>query len=164
MKPRTVSKLACATLAGMTIMATASDERMTVPVSFGRGLDTAQPGNTVNHAVLPQDIKVAQGGVVHFLVAGFHQLVVYRDGTQVRDIAVPSEGLFVNDDLNVRYKGIVPAGGPLATPATTSPSNAVNRLESISFTEPGTYLVICNVRQHFIDGMHATVQVLPRNN
>jgi hypothetical protein len=45
------------------------------------------------------------------------------------------------------------------TPATTSPSNAMNRLESVSFAEPGLYLVICNVRTHFLDGMYAFVRV-----
>ena len=35
----------------------------------------------------------------------------------------------------------------------------MNRVESVSFTEPGTYLVICNIRGHFLDGMFAVVKV-----
>jgi len=45
------------------------DERLSVTVAFGRGLNTAQPGNAVNHVILPKKIKIKQGGVVHFLVA-----------------------------------------------------------------------------------------------
>ncbi len=159
--PRVMTALA---LAGVAAAVTASNDRFTVPVSFGRGLDTAQPGNAINHAILPGEIKVAEGGVVHFLVAGLHQIYVYRDGKEVRDVIVPPAGQtppppFINDDDRLMYKGINPAGGPLATPASANPSNAVNRIESVSFREPGTYLVICNVRQHFLDGMHAVVKV-----
>ena len=39
-------------------------------------------------------------------------------------------------------------------------SNGSNRQESVSFSQPGTYLVICNVRQHFLDGMFGFVKVV----
>lgn len=135
--------------------------RQSVAVAFGRGLNTAQPGNVVNHAILPGKITVNQDGVLHFLVAGFHQPVVYRPGTEPGDIAVPVAGPFINDPANRFYLGINPAGGPLGTPAAINPSNAQNRLESITFAgaQPGTYLVICNVRAHFLDGMFAFVRV-----
>jgi len=35
-----------------------------------------------------------------------------------------------------------------------------NRTESVGFTTPGMYLVICNVRPHFQDGMIALVKVV----
>jgi hypothetical protein len=58
------------------------------------------------------------------------------------------------------YRGILPAGGPPpGMPVTTNPSNAVNRIESVGFFEPGVYLVICNVAPHFADGMYAYVRV-----
>ena len=44
-------------------------KRSQATVSFGRGLNTAQPGNVVNHAVLPKEIKIKAGGVVDFSVA-----------------------------------------------------------------------------------------------
>jgi plastocyanin len=40
-----------------------------------------------------------------------------------------------------------------------NPSNAINRLESVSFSTPGWYLVICNVAPHFADGMWAWIVV-----
>jgi hypothetical protein len=117
----------------------------------------------VNHAIIPDSIRVKQDGVVHFLVSGFHQIFVYQTGTELADINVPAAGTFINDLDNLLYQGINPAGGPLGTPATPTiddmRSNASNRVESVSFAEPGTYLVICNVRGHFLDGMFAFIKV-----
>jgi hypothetical protein len=135
-------------------------QKQSVTVSFGAGLNTAQPGNAANHVILPDEIKVKKGGVVNFVVAGFHQIFVYQPGTKHRDIDVPSAGTFINDEMNLYYRGLVPAGGPPpGLPITTDPSNAQNRVESVSFAAPGTYLVICNVRGHFLDGMFAFVKV-----
>src|SRR5262245_61569701 len=100
-------------LAAVAVGVTAGDDRLTVPVAFGRGLDTAQPGNPVNPAVLPGKIKVTQGGVVHFLVSGFHQPMIYQPGKMATDVAVPVSGTFINDENGLRYRGINPAGGPL---------------------------------------------------
>lgn len=149
-----------------TVLPTGSSEaqddgnsRMSVTVSFGVGLNTAQPGNAANHHILPTTIEIKAGGVVNFAVAGFHQIFVYLPGMGPGDILVPPSGLFINDFLNLYYQGIAPAGGPLGTAPTTNPSNASNRVEPVSFSEPGTYLVICNVRPHFLDGMFAFVKV-----
>lgn len=135
------------------------NSRMSITVAFGVGLNTAQPGNARNHHVLPRIIEIKAGGVVNFAVAGFHQILIYLPGTTPESILVPATGLFINDTLNLYYQGIVPAGGPMNAAATTNPSNAMNRVESVSFSEPGTYLVICNVRTHFTDGMYAFVKV-----
>ena len=135
------------------------DRPLSVTVSFGAGLNTATPNNPPNHHVLPNVIRVRTGGVVNFVVAGFHQIFVYVPGVKADDIQVPASGTFVDDLDNLYYRGILPAGGPPATPATVNPSNAQNRVESVSFSQPGTYLVICNVRGHFLDGMVAYVKV-----
>jgi plastocyanin len=139
--------------------ADAQSEGNIATVSFGVGLNTAQPNNPPNHHVLPQTVRIKAGGVVNFVVAGFHQVVVYNPGVDLDDLALGNPGPFINDPLNRYYNGINPAGGPLATPATANPSNAVNRVESVAFFEPGRYLVICNVRGHFMDGMYAWVEV-----
>jgi hypothetical protein len=135
---------------------------VSVTVSFGAGLNTAQPGNPVNHHILPRVIDVKSGGVVNFVVAGFHQVFVYDRGTKPSDIEGPVAGsFFINDIDDLYYRGIVPAGGPPpGLPITTNPSNADNRVESVAFFEPGVYLVICNVRPHFNDGMWAFVRVV----
>jgi hypothetical protein len=163
--------------------ARADDEdqkKMNVTVAFGRGLNTNQAGNAVNHVVLPNNIDVNQDGVVHFMVAGLHQPVIYKPGTVPENIVVPASGFFINDAHNRYYQGINPAGGPMGTAPTPTAadnrSNAANRVESVSFptseginpntgavlsekAEPGTYLVICNVRGHFLDGMWAFIRV-----
>ena len=175
---------------GLTASLTMADEdkRLSVTVAFGRGLNTAQPGNAVNHVILPKKIKIKQGGVVHFLVAGFHHPMVYKPGTTPEDVRAfigNSTATFIHDqnsllvdpkDLpdDLFYAGINPAGGPLNTPASANPSNAMNRVESVGLpaeegvgtngvaslkADPGVYLVICNVRGHFQDGMFAFVKV-----
>jgi len=161
------------------------DERQSVTVAFGRGLNTAQVGNVVNHAILPNDIKIKQDGVVQFLVAGFHQPVIFVPGVSHDDIlkiANSGTSTFIFEPTKppppaAFYFGINPAGGPLNTPATPvvpgdTRSNAQNRVESVGFpaakgtgnppspiAEPGVYLVICNVRQHFQTGMFGFVEV-----
>ena len=135
-----------------------NDGPVAVTVSFGAGLNTAQPGNSANHHVLPGTIHVRAGGVVNFNVAGFHQIFVYNPGKGPKDI-VPNPdptSLFINDLVGTYYRGIAPAVPPAGN---VNPSNAINRLESVSFSTPGRYLVICNVAPHFADGMWAWIVV-----
>jgi hypothetical protein len=172
--------------AGLVVFQTGSaladdDDRLSVSVAFGRGLNTNQAGNLVNHVILPNEIKVSHDGVVNFLVAGFHQPMVYKAGTRPEDIVVPAAGTFINHENNLFYRGINPAGGPLGTAPTANPHNGSNRVESVSFpaeegrnrttgalrseaAEPGTYLVICNIRGHFLDGMYAFIEVKGDND
>ncbi len=154
-----VAALVTTSLVGSASAQDNGNSRTSVTVAFGSGMNTAQPGNTANHHVLPRTIEIKAGGVVNFAVAGFHQISVYLPGTTPESILVPAMGLFINDPVNLYYQGILPAGGPTAIPVTVNPSNASNRIESVSFAEPGVYLVICNVRTHFLDGMYAYVKV-----
>jgi hypothetical protein len=97
---------------------------------------------------LPQVFEIKAGGVVNFAVAGFHQIFVYNPGKGVHDVTIAdpaATSTFINDLDGLYYQGIVPVP-PGAPGVTTNPSNAINRLESVSFSEPGVYLVICNVR------------------
>lgn len=158
-------------------------ELSNVEVSFGRGLNTAQPGNRVNHAVLPSKITVKTGGVVDFGIAGFHDIIIFKPGFVLQDLIDAGGGDFPVDPVfpfvlpsdplaplppelaflteSIYYRGINPAGGPPQTPPTGVVSNAMNRSEPVAFLAPGTYLVICNVRPHLVDGMYAYVKVLP---
>ena len=150
-----------------------------VQVSFGRGLNTAQPGNSVNHVVLPSQINVKKGGVVDFGIAGFHDIIIFEPGVTLDDIRDAGGGdypvfatfpfVFQPDPTlpfdapsladRIYYRGLNPAGGPPQTPVTPNPSNTLNRSEPVAFLEAGTYLVICNVRPHLVDGMYAYVNV-----
>lgn len=137
----------------------ADDNKLSIPVAFGRGLNIAA-NLPENQIMIPDTVRLKQNGVVHFLVAGFHEIAIYNPGKTTDDVAVRAGETFINDATNRFYKGIVPAGGPPpALPVTTDPSNARNRVESVAFLEPGTYLVICNIRPHFENGMFGYVEV-----
>lgn len=157
-----------------------SNKQYNVWSSFGRGLNTAQPGNAVNHAIFPKEIKVKAGGVVNFAVAGFHDIIIFKPGFKLEDLKDVGGGQFpVTPPIfvipadpaaplptslaaladKIYYRGLNPAGGPLATPVAGNPANGSNRMEPIAFLEKGTYLVICNIRGHLLDGMYAYVRV-----
>jgi hypothetical protein len=143
-------------------MADDDNKRSNVNVSFGRGLNTAQPGNAVNHVVLPNEIKVKVGGVVDFGIAGFHDIIIFMPGVRLQDlidagggqlptfppvfvlppdptVPLPPNLAFLAD--KIYYRGINPAGGPAANPPVANPDNSMNRREPVSFLEAGTYLV-----------------------
>jgi plastocyanin len=48
---------------------------------------------------------------------------------------------------------------PPATPPFATFSTDQNRVEAVSFSTPGRYLVICGVLPHFNDGMYAWIEV-----
>ena len=149
------------------------------PAAFGRGLNTPL-ASPINHAILPKHIRVKVGGVVDFSVAGFHDIIIFKPGVELDDLVAAGSGqlpsfppVFVlppdpaaplPPDLEflvdgIYYRGINPAGGPPATPATINPLNSFNRSEPVAFLGKGKYLVICNVRQHLLNGMYAYVRV-----
>jgi plastocyanin len=168
--------------------ATADDregpDRRIVTVGFGAGLNTAQPGNPANHHVIPDTIRVNAGDVVNFAVAGFHILRVYGNGVKLADVkaqipdecevnplppatfppqcGAPPVPVVSPGALNVYYQGINPLVSPQPGPPFAQPSAATNRIEPVSFNEPGRYLVICAVLPHFNDQMYAWVEVRPR--
>lgn len=169
-----VSLLALA-LAGPTVNAKDNTPGR-ITVSFGTGNNNAQAGNKPNHHIVPQEFKVritrarmfdgslvSVPAVVNFVVSGFHWIWTYQPGVTVDEVRahVPAAGAFVNYDVNVFAKGVFPGTPPAFTDATLFPlSSAQNRTDSIAFSTPGTYLVICNVRGHFLDAMYAWVKVV----
>jgi hypothetical protein len=151
-----------------------------ITVAFGTGNNNATAGNTPNHHILPQEFKVRLSSArkldgtlvpvpatVNFIVAGFHSIWVYNPGVMVEDVVVPAAGTFVNYNVNVFARGLFPGTPPTFTDITSQGAAALfplnpaqNRTETFAFSIPGKYLVICNVRGHFIDGMYAWVHVL----
>lgn len=178
-----VSILALA-LAGPTLKA--KDKVPTrITVAFGTGNNNSQAGSTPNHHILPQEFKVriskarkldgtvvSVPATVNFIVSGFHWPWVYQNGVTLDEVVAnipnPPAGPFVNYEVivggvsNVMVKGInpgTPAGGFLdGAQFPLSPTQ--NRTDTIAFATPGKFLVICNVRGHFIDGMYAWVRVV----
>jgi plastocyanin len=106
-------------------------------------------------------VKIKAGGTVNFIIAGLHNVNVYDDGTQPGDInttitrpttGVPAGVPLINDPNRRIYSGLDPSRQP----------NTFDRVEVVHFPKPGTYLVICGVRPHFVnDHMFGFVKVVP---
>ncbi|MGO4890023.1 hypothetical protein ACJ2A9_19940 [Anaerobacillus sp. MEB173] len=133
-------------------------------VSFGEWMTpvdrfpNVSPATANHHELIPNVATIKAGGTVNFIVAGFHIINVYDDGTQPEDIntsltvpptAVPAP-LLINDPNRRIYRGLDPSLQPR------------DRVEVVHFAKPGTYLVICGVFPHFVnDRMFGFVRVLP---
>jgi plastocyanin len=131
-----------------------SGPQATATVSFGAwasGVDRhpnlgATATNELNvHAVIPNEVQIKAGGTVNFIISGFHQVIVYGDGTRPGDIdasdTVPATVQpgppLINDANNRVFRGIDPsvlpackalrrdragAPGPLSTPDSQFPT------------------------------------------
>jgi plastocyanin len=139
------------------------------------------PGTSgaLNHMIVPDDIKISSGGIVNFAIvsgadamsgAGFHQVTVYRvaDGTRLSSIAaqiMPGSNYNIVDKDGVLVLQVT-AGNPLVDSNPSglrkfieAAASSTPRIVGVHFEDPGTYLVICNVRPHLDDGMIAIVTV-----
>ena len=152
-------------------LATADDNsRENAAVSFGQWLTDppldrlttpVPPAGTGNHNELIPDIAtitIPGDGAINFIIAGLHNVQIYDDGTQPEDINTNlvltggAAGGIINDPNKRIYRGLDP----------NLPENPRDRVEVVRFSKPGTYLVICGVRNHFVnDGMLGFVTVLP---
>ena len=111
------------------------------------------------HALIPHEVKIKAGGAVNFIISGFHEPTIYDAGTQPGDIhsqlVVPGSsppGL-IDDPTNRIFRGV--------DPRTVSQ----DRVESVTFHKPGTYLVICSVQPHFVnDAMFGFVKVTAQDD
>jgi hypothetical protein len=134
-------------------------------------MQNATPGNRNVHSMGPFQVMIRAGGQVNFIIEGNHQLVVYDNGIQPRDInadlVLPAPLNTLIDDPRGRiYRGLSPAAVPAnffgpGVPAAAIPAAPPDRIEVVSFPTPGTYLVICAVRGHFLGGMYGFVMVNP---
>jgi len=136
------------------------------------------PNNRNVHRLIPHEVTIKEGGSVNFIIAGFHWVGVYDDGTEPSDIVVPAPPTLFIDDPNHRiYRGPNPASLNLITadqPNTAAPLAPViipaiaavpgvtvaspaffslgvrDRVEVVNFPKRGRYLVICLIRPHFL--------------
>ena len=134
----------------------ADSPRQSATVSFGPWM-TGQPldrfpnasdtRNNNDHAMVPNIVTIKAGGSVNFIISGLHNIAIYDDGTEPEDINVnavqfttgtPNDVPIINDPAHRIYRGLDPS------------LQARDRVEVVEFLEPGTYLVICGVRPHFV--------------
>jgi len=131
-----------------------------------------------NHELIPNIATIRAGGAVNFVISGGHVVTVYDDGTQPEDIgsAIEPNCAFPlpTSGITVPCSPINAAGNPVAG-GTLSDSdgriyrgtflNSVARrdgVEVVKFSKPGTYLVICARKNHFVnDKMFGFVTVRP---
>ena len=112
------------------------------------------PGNV--HLMIPQQATVRVGGSVNFVIAGFHQVVVYAPGKRPDQVATnvtraPALGgpPLINDAVQRVYAGVDPS------------RFGQDRVEAVQFTRKGLHLVICGVLPHFVnDNMLGWVRVI----
>jgi plastocyanin len=106
--------------------------------------------------IVPRTVVIPLNGSVTFNVQGRHQVAIYDVGTQPEDITVPpgTGFAFINDPDDRVALGPAqnaPPGPVINQGLWTTPAG--------TFDQAGTYLVICNVRPHFQDGMYSRVRV-----
>jgi len=134
-------------------------------------MQVAAPGNRNGHAMIPIQVTIRAGGMVNFIVQGNHQIVVYDDGIQPRDVnpdlllPAPLNNL-IDDPRGRIYRGLSPTAIPAnffgpGLPAAAIAAPPQDRIEAVSFPKPGTFLVICAVRSHFVGGMYGFVTAVP---
>src|SRR6476620_11992911 len=110
----------------------------------------AAPNASNNHHQQPFEAQIKAGGSVTFAISGFHVLGVYGPGTDVDDISLavtiplpnapPGFPPVINDPLNRVYLG--------NNPWALAPAPLLDRVETVTFAAPGTYLVICTFTPH----------------
>ena len=171
-----------------------NDRRANATVSFGEwdpnasNLLPANPGEVPldrlvgdpgggrgnNHALIPDIVTIKEGGSVNFIISGGHIVTVYDDGTQPEDIGSAIEPPCPATITAPCSPG--PADNPTAGGILSDSDNRIYRgaflnlvrrdgVEVVLFSKPGTYLVICARKNHFVnDGMFGFVRVLPGKN
>ncbi len=134
-------------------------------VGFDPPLDrftTPAPPPSNHHEQIPYMAKIKAGGYVNFVISGLHVISIYDDGMTPEDInssdLTPLGGPLppvINSPAGRLYRGpnpVIAAGPP--------PIINLDRVEVVHFDSPGTYLVICAVLPHFLEGMVGYVRVL----
>jgi hypothetical protein len=111
-----------------------------------------------NHQLIPFAVDIKVGGSVNFMIAGFHHILIYDDGTTPADINIsttipttvqPGPPL-IDDPVKRIYRGLDPSVMP-QLPGSTPTMALQDRVEVVRFPNAGTFLVICGVLPHFFD-------------
>ena len=117
------------------------------------------------HQIIPNPVKVHAGDTISFIISGFHNPQIFGPGTQPEDIdrtalepvnpAFPAGPAIIADKRNRVFRGADPrnisptVAVPPAAPTLLPVGVSQDRIENVSLTEPGRYLVICGVLAHF---------------
>ena len=118
--------------------------------------------------MIPNQVTIKAGGTVNFMIAGFHVVAVYDDGTQPGSIntGITSPPInatiapIIEDENNRIYRGIDPTAMPfLQGPHAERPCRprvpaaAAGSHRGRAISRSGYATVICAVLPHFAMGM-----------
>jgi hypothetical protein len=123
------------------------------------------------HALVPHIVTIKEGGTVNFVIAGFHQVLVYAPGKKPDDvdesklIVLDGPVGLIDDPAQRIYRGLDPRflSPPPPMPGEEPvPPNLLSqdRVEVVGFSKRGLHLVLCAVNLHFRDGMYGWVRVI----
>ena len=87
------------------------------------------PNNRNVHQLIPHEVTIKAGGTVNFIIAGFHWIAVYDDGTSPKTSSCRSStrsnnpaSLFINDPNNRIYRGLDPSALTILTNVQPNPA------------------------------------------
>jgi hypothetical protein len=144
-------------------------------VPLDRLLADPAMGVGVNDVLVPDKVTIKEGDAVNFIIGGGHVLTIYDDGTKPKDIdsaiepncAVP----LPTSGITIPCSPVNAAGQPQAGGILSDSNGRIYRgaflnivarrdgVEVVQFAKPGTYLVICARKSHFIDSMTGEFQM-----
>src|SRR4030095_12507802 len=141
-------------LSGPLARATVSFGQWPTDPPLNRFPNFSAPDRPNHHVLTPNEVTIKAGGSVNFIIAGFHLVLVYDDGTQKSDInsslLVPMHGgpPLIDDPDDRIYMGLDPL------------LQQHDRVEVVHFAKPVRYFVVCGVLPHFNDDMFGFVRVI----
>jgi uncharacterized cupredoxin-like copper-binding protein len=110
----------------------------------GSATQPPEPCANAFHKLIPQTALISAPGTVNYELNGFHQVSVYSPGKKPQDIRVMGADVGRVNDPNGRIFNSAP-GANVTVP--------------VNFTQPGKYLVICNLLSHWEQGMWGWAEV-----
>jgi hypothetical protein len=121
------------------------------PGPVGPGIELHDASANAQFNLVPRTVVVGTGGTVAFTVG-----VAGATGNNVvpHQVAVCKSGIGLDDvvDTDLTTVPINDPDCPVVGPSPPSPSATVSKtFTGAGFSEPGRYLVICNLRPHFTE-------------
>jgi plastocyanin len=135
------------------------------PPNVGSPFPPVPPHDQSAHAkdnLVPRTVVISQGGSVTFNIGPFHQVAIYEPGTKPEDIEVSPATLEDLGPLSPCLPFVLPDLVINDTVGRTAlgPSHSCSlQTWTVTFDEPGRYLVICTTLPHFDVGMFGWVIV-----
>jgi len=152
-----------------------NDPDLSSPLDRLVGDPTVPPGAGVNDILIPDNVTIKAGDAVNFIISGGHVVAIYANGTKPENIDTSvtepaarcptTAGGVINDPTDRIYRG--PCFSTVSTvntvPPTTPPASVTlvrrDGVEVVQFAKPGTYLVICARKNHFINSTTGEFQM-----